>query len=64
MGVSNQVGETRNPVKGGDWVTSADSRPRCSLTCPDAGGKISLPYGSATLRPYVGAVKRVALPIV
>ena len=23
-----------------------------------------MPYGSATVRPYVGAVKRVALPIV
>lgn len=39
-------------------------RPCFSLTCRRCREQEFMPYGIATVRLYVGAVKRVALPIV
>ena len=52
-----------NRLRGATRVTSATSRPWFSLTCRRRRRRINA-YGSATVRPYVGAVKRVILPIV
>jgi len=45
-------------------VTSAWGRPCFSLTCRRCREQEFMPYGIATVRLYVGSVKRVALPIV
>src|SRR5882724_4928063 len=57
----------RSPGKPGcgtTRVTSAWGRPCFSLTCRRCREQEFMPYGIATVRLYVGPVKRVALPIV
>lgn len=54
---------TRNPVKGRRGSPRPRATPGFFPDLPPFQVAINA-YGSATVRPYVGAVKRVALPIV